>query len=165
MGDANLERARRLDAQFRTMDFDKIPNGQMIDERSMLHAAADPNAIPMEEMKRIHDQNEQMKHRIVTQTWTNLSNTLPDLEQKNTPPRSVQIPNLEPVRTNKVFQTYKDIAHDLTHFKDLPQKTNLQKLKTCFFDNGRSYVSVTSFLAFCIIMMIVIVIIIGARNA
>ena len=94
---------------------------------SALKAAADPNAIPMEEMKRIHDQNEQMKHRIVTQTWTNLSNTLPDLEQKNTPPRSVQIPNLEPVRTNKVFQTYKDIAHDLTHFKDLPQKTNLQK--------------------------------------
>ena len=166
MTDANFERAQRLDAQFRNMDFDAVPVGQPIDERSLLAAASDPNAIPMDKMKALHDRNKRRETDQINQLWSNQASALPDITTKQTvDPKHIAYPNLETQRTNVVLQKFKDIAHDLTHFKDLPQKTNLEKVQVCFFSDGRAYVSVTSFIAFCILMIIIVVICMGSRRS
>jgi hypothetical protein len=172
MGDTNLERARHMDAKFMNMDFDAVPVGQPIDERSLLAAASIKNVPTMEQMLTMHNRSKQAHEAMIQKSWSNYANALPRVQEdtpstrpSTRPSDSAPVfPDLAPKRTNAVFQTYKDIAYDLKNFSSLPQKTILQKLQSCFFDNGRAYVSVTSFLAFCIIMIIVIVICIGARR-
>lgn len=167
MGDANLERARRMDARLMDMDFDAVPVGQPIDERSLLAAASVKDIPTMAQLRDLHKTNKVANETTVQKSWSNHANTLPQVQEEHKQaniPVNPGIPDLVPKRTNVVLQTYKDIASDLKNFRSLPQTTNLEKLKTCFFDNGRAYVSVTSFLAFCIIMIIVIVMCIGARR-
>ncbi len=169
MGDANMERARRMDAKLMNMDFDKIPIGQPIDERSLLAAASMKDIPTMTEMMDLHKNNKVAHDSMVQKSWSNHANTLPRVEGEIEPtvytkPSTPLFPDLTPQRTNIVLQKYKDITSDLKNFKHLPQKTNLEKLQTCFFSDGRAYVSITSFLAFCIIMIIIIVICIGARH-
>ena len=79
MGDPGLERARQMDAQFMSMDFDAIPVGQPIDERSLISAASDPNTIPMAQMRKIHNQNERANTQNIRQTWSDMLKSLPSV--------------------------------------------------------------------------------------
>jgi hypothetical protein len=169
----DIERARQLDRHFRTMDLSQVPIGKPIDERSLMAAASDPNAIEMDKMLRLHEQNERNSNQMIRNSWANQARGLamPNGQKPYGQPEprvghevAPVFPTL-PAKTNAVFQTYQDIAHDLKNFQYLPHKTNLQKLNACFLTNGRAYVSITTFIAFCILMIILVVICLGARNS
>ena len=169
-----IERARQLDRHFRTMDLSQVPIGKPIDERSLMAAASDPNAIEMDKMLRLHEQNERNSNQMIRNSWANQARNLGMPTVQTQPVQPVPEPRVGhevapvfptlPTKTNAVFQTYQDIVHDLKNFQDLPHKTNLQKLNACFLTNGRAYVSITTFIAFCILMIILVVICLGVRN-
>lgn len=164
-----FERIRQADADLRNMDMDDVPIGKPIDERSLVAAASDPNVISIKKLKQIHEQTTQNHKQHVLNTWNKVANALPahnlhsnssdDLKQ----PLSKQSPSI-PQRKHILLQTYQDIAHDLKNFKTLPYKTNLEKLSSCFFSNNRGYLSITTFVAICIILIIILLLCIRPRK-
>ena len=164
-----FERIRQADAELRNMDMDDVPIGKPIDERSLIAAASDPNFVPMKKLKQIHEQTTQNRKQHVLNTWSKAANALPvhnphsnrsdDLER----PLTKKGPSI-PQKKHILLQTYQDIAHDLKNFKTLPYKTNLEKLGSCFFSNNRGYLSITTFVAICIILIIILLLCIRPRK-
>lgn len=159
-----LKHARRMDAQFRTMDMDQIPIGKPIDERSMVAAASDPNVVSMQHLKRLHEQSKQHKKQQIQTTWSQLAGSLSRVSPVSTKsvrpikeiaPKPVLRTDI-PQRKHVLLQTYQDIANDLRNFKTLPYKTNLEKIGACFLGNNRAYLSITTFVAICIVLIIVL---------
>lgn len=156
-----MEHARRMDAQFRTMDMDQIPIGKPIDERSMVAAASDPNVVSMQHLKQLHEQSKQHKKEQVQTTWSHLAGSLSTVSTTSAKPSKEIAPKPVlrtdiPQRKHVLLQTYQDIANDLRNFKTLPYTTNLEKIGACFLGNNRAYLSITTFVAICIVLIIVL---------
>lgn len=154
-----IEHARMLDRQFRTMDLTDLPIGKPIDERSLISAASDPNTIPMEKMKRLQEASKTNNVQRIKNTWSQMASRLPATTLVS---NSNPVPELAPVirsdipqRKNHLLKTYQDMATDLRNFKTLPYKTNLEKLGACFLGQ-RSYLSITTFVAICIVLIIIL---------
>lgn len=154
-----IEHARRLDHEFRTMDLTDLPIGKPIDERSLISAASDPNTIPMENMKRLQEATRKNSVQRIQNTWRQMANRLPATTPASP---SMPVPASAPVirsdipqRKNHLLKTYQDMATDLRNFKTLPYKTNLEKLSACFLGQ-RSYLSITTFVAICIVLIIIL---------
>lgn len=159
-----LKHARKMDAHFRTMDMDQIPIGKPMDERSMVAAASDPNAVSMQHLKQLHEQSKELKKKQVQTTWSQLAGSLSPVSPVSTTsaqpskeivPKPVLRTDI-PQRKHILLQTYQDIANDLRNFKTLPYKTNLEKIGACFLGNNRAYLSITTFVAICIVLIIVL---------
>ena len=154
-----IDNARKMDEYFRTMDMDRIPIGKPIDERSLVAAASDRNVVSMHHLQRLQEESTQNKKNRVQDTWSQMARSLPkDLSE----PLAKELPSKPtlrsdiPKRKHILLQTYQDIANDLRNFKKLPYKTNLEKLGACFFGNNRSYLSITTFIAICIILIVIL---------
>ena len=165
----DFERVRQADANLRTMNLDDVPIGKPIDERSLITAASDPSFIPMKKMKQIHEQSGKNHKQSIRDAWSTLANSLPQHKphsdnQQQPHSNSSKILSNIPKRKHIILQTYQDIANDLRNFKTLPYKTNLEKLGSCFFSNNRGYLSITTFVAICIILIIILLLCIRPRK-
>ena len=154
-----IEHARMLDHQFRTMDLTDLPIGKPIDERSLISAASDPNTISMDKMKRLQEASKTNNVQRIQNTWSKMASRLPaTTPASNSTPVQELAPVIRsdiPQRKNYLLKTYQDMATDLRNFKTLPYKTNLEKLSACFLGQ-RSYLSITTFVAICIVLIIIL---------
>lgn len=167
MGDLKLQHARKMNEHIMNMDFDTISPGKPIDEASLLAAASTPNAPSMEQLLNVHMTNKQISNKKINDYWNDAADQLPDIKNNtiNQPVvESHHIPNLQPTQTNKIIQKYKEIFNDLKNLKNMPQSTFLKKMSACFLTNGRAYLSITTFVAFCIIIVIIILLCMGRRR-
>ena len=162
-----IEHARRLDHEFRNMDLTDLPIGKPIDERSLISAASDPNTITMENMKRLQEATRKNSVQRVKNTWSQMASRLPATTPAS---HSMPVPESAPVirsdipqRKNYLLKTYQDMATDLRNFKTLPYKTNLEKLSACFLGQ-RSYLSITTFVAICIVLIIILLLCFRRRS-
>lgn len=161
----SLDQARRLDAYFRSPEFvDAQDINKPIDERSLIAAAADPNTIHPKDLAQLQARQAQQDQARVADVWASQAQRLPDLPTQPSMPQFQTLTPPPPKPKNKVMQTYADIIQDLKHFKSLPYKTNLQKVQACFFGDNRAYLTVTTFLAVCILIVIIVMLCIGCRK-
>lgn len=122
-----------------------------IDERAVLDAAHDTRVMTPKEMQQLQARHKADELRQRNEQWRQLYAQLP--------PQSKPQPQPQPSQTNqkkyesKFIQKIANMVTDLKRFKDLPQRTTLQKLDACLLDNGRVYITV----GFVVLIILVIV--------
>ena len=160
-----LEEVRTREPGF-YMDSDQV--SVPIDEKAALAAMNDPRAVDMKTLRRIHAQAEQRESRQNVERWSSMAADLPPIEEEKQVQVAQPVEAPKPVvlakKRGPIVQTYADIAADLRNFKNLPQKTTLSKIQTCFFSDNRVYVTVTTVVVVILLLVVVIMLCLGASR-